>query len=169
MSDTTEGLITELQKRVRERRAAGDYPAGLETQLQEEFKNVLETTHRGHRSINHLEARMHMVRESITRIQGVAGVKSRIPAGSLFHRVIRILVRRHVSQLANETRIALKRIESVLEEFETLIKQQQSNDERLLNQTLSGVLDKLAVVDTLSEMVVELESRVYRDGDEEKN
>ena len=169
MSDTTEGLITELQKRVRERRAAGDYPAGLEAQLQEEFKNILETTHRGHRSINHLESRMHMVRESITRIQGVAGVKSRIPAGSLFHRVIRRLVRRHVSQLANETRIAMKRIESVLQEFETLIKQQQSNDERLLNQTLSGVLDKLAVVDTLSEMVVELESRVYRDGDEEKN
>jgi hypothetical protein len=74
-----------------------------------------------------------------------------------------------VSQLANQTRIALKQIEFVLEEFETLIKQQQSNDERLLNQTLSGVLDKLAVVDTLSEMVVELESRVYRDGDEEKN
>ena len=169
MSDTTEGLITELQKRVRERRAAGDYPLGLETQLQEEFKNVLATTHRGHRSINHLESRMHMVRESITQIKGVAGVKSRIPAGSLFHRIIRILVRRHVSQLANETRIALKRIESVLEEFETLIKQQQSNDERLLNQTLSGVLDKLAVVDTLSEMVVELESQVYRDGDEEKN
>ena len=169
MSDATEGLITELQKRVRERRAAGDYPAGLEAQLQEEFKNILETTHRGHRSINHLESRMHMVRESITRIQGVAGVKSRIPAGSLFHRVIRRLVRRHVSQLANETRIAMKRFESVLQEFETLIKQQQSNDERLLNQTLSGVLDKLAVVDTLSETVVELESRVYRDGDEEKN
>ena len=169
MTDATESLITELQKRVRERRAAGDYPLGLETQLQEEFKNVLATTHRGHRSINHLESRMHMVRESITQIKGVAGVKSRIPAGSLFHRVIRILVRRHVSQLANETRIAMKRIESVLEEFETLIKQQQSNDERLLNQTLSGVLDKLAVVDTLSEMVVELESRVYRDGDEEKN
>ena len=74
-----------------------------------------------------------------------------------------------MSQLANQTRIALKQIEFVLEEFETLIKQQQSNDERLLNQTLSGVLDKLAVVDTLSEMVVELESRVYRDGDEEKN
>ena len=169
MSDTTEGLITELQKRVRERRAAGDYPLGLEAQLQEEFKNVLETTHRGHRSINHLESRMRMVRESITQVKGVAVVKSRIPGGSLFHRFIRRLIRRHVSQLANETRIALKRIESVLQEFETLIKQQQSNDERLLNQTLSGVLDKLAVVDTLSEMVVELESRVYRDGDEEKN
>ena len=74
-----------------------------------------------------------------------------------------------MSQLAKETRNSLQRIESVLAEFETLIKQQQSNDERLLNQTLSGVLDKLAVVDTLSEMVVELESRVYRDGDEEKN
>ena len=169
MSDANESIITELQKRVRERRAAGDYPLGLEAQLQEEFKNVLETTHRGHRSINHLESRMRMVRESITQVKGVAVVKSRIPGGSLFHRFIRRLIRRHVSQLANETRIALKRIESVLQEFETLIKQQQSNDERLLNQTLSGVLDKLAVVDTLSEMVVELESRVYRDGDEEKN
>ena len=168
-SEITEGLITELQRRVQERRAAGAYPLGLEAQLQEEFKNILETTHRGHRSINHLESRMHMARESITRIQGVAGVKSRVPAGSFFHRVIRRLVRRHMSQLAKETRNALQRIESVLAEFETLIKQQQSNDERLLNQTLSGVLDKLAVVDTLSEMVVELESRVYRDGDEEKN
>jgi hypothetical protein len=77
------------------------------------------------------------------------------------------IVRRHISQLAKETREALSRVEFVLEEFETLIKQQQSQDERLLNQTLSGVLDKLAVVDTLSEIVVELESRVYRRGDEE--
>ena len=169
MSDTTEGLNTELQKRVRERRAAGDYPLGLEAQLQEEFKNILETTHRGHRSINHLETRMQLVRESIMHIQGVGGVGSRVPAGSFFHRVIRRLVRRHVSQLAKETRNSLERIISVLEEFETLIKEQQSNDKRLLNQTLSGVLDKLAVVDTLSEMVVELESRVYQDGDEEKN
>jgi hypothetical protein len=61
----------------------------------------------------------------------------------------------------------LERIEFVLQEFEMLIKQQQSNDERLLNQTLSGVLDKLAVIDTLGEMVIELESRVYRRGDEE--
>jgi hypothetical protein len=61
----------------------------------------------------------------------------------------------------------LERIEFVLQEFETLIKQQQSNDERLLNQTLSRVLDKLAVIDTLGEMVIELESRVYRRGDEE--
>jgi hypothetical protein len=63
--------------------------------------------------------------------------------------------------------VALERVEVVLKEIETLTKQQQSQDERLLNQTLSGVLDKLAVVDTLSEMVVELESRVYRRGDEE--
>lgn len=167
MSESTESLIAELQHRVAKRRAAGDYPIGLETQLQEEFRNILETTHRGHRSFDHLEARMHMVRESITRVHGVGGVESRIPAGSLFHRIIRRLVRRHVSQLAKEARISLERIEMVLQEFETLIKQQQSQDERLLNQTLSGVLDKLAVVDTLSEMVVELESRVYRRGDEE--
>ena len=168
-NSSADGLILELQKRVRERRAAGDYPLGLEAQLEEEFKNILETTHRGHRSINHLEVRMHMLRESISHIHGMGGVKSRIPAGSFFHRIIRRLVRRHISQLAKETREALSRVEFVLEEFETLIKQQQSQDERLLNQTLSGVLDKLAVVDTLSEIVVELESRVYRDGDEEKN
>lgn len=169
MTVTTEGLLAELQVRVQRQRELGEYPAGLEAQLEEEFKNILETTHRGHRSINHLEARMHMLRESISHIHGMGGVKSRIPAGSLFHRIIRRLVRRHISQLAKETREALSRVEFVLEEFETLIKQQQSQDERLLNQTLSGVLDKLAVVDTLSEIVVELESRVYRDGDEEKN
>ena len=169
MTATTEGLLAELQVRVQRQRELGEYPLGLEAQLEEEFKNILETTHRGHRSINHLEARMHMLRESISHIHGMGGVKSRIPAGSLFHRIIRRLVRRHISQLARETREALSRVEFVLEEFETLIKQQQSQDERLLNQTLSGVLDKLAVVDTLSEIVVELESRVYRDGDEEKN
>jgi len=169
MSESTESLIAELQRRVEERRALGDYPVGLEAQLEQEFKNILETTHRGHRSFGHLEARMHNVRESITRIHGMGGVESRIPAGSLFHRIIRRLVRRHISQLAKETREALSRVEFVLEEFETLIKQQQSQDERLLNQTLSGVLDKLAVVGTLSEIVVELESQVYRRGDEEKD
>jgi hypothetical protein len=167
MSESTESLIAELQRRVEERRAVGDYPVGLEVQLEQEFKNILETTHRGHRNFGHLEARMHMVRESITRIHGMGGVDSKVPGGSLFHRIIRRLVRRHVSQLAKETRISLERIEFVLQEFETLIKQQQSNDERLLNQTLSSVLDKLAVIDTLGEMVIELESRVYRRGDEE--
>jgi len=167
MSESTESLIAELQRRVEERRAVGDYPVGLEAQLEQEFKNILETTHRGHRSFGHLEVRMHNVRESITRIHGMGGVDSKVPGGSLFHRIIRRLVRRHVSQLAKETRISLERIEIVLQEFETLIKQQQSNDERLLNQTLSSVLDKLAVIDTLGEMVIELESRVYRRGDEE--
>lgn len=151
----------ELQQRIAARRQAGDYPPGLEAQLESEFRNILETTYRGTRGLDHLEARMNMLREAMAQISGAGGpAKSRIPMGSFIHRLARRIIRRHTSALASETKAVFGRVEFVLHEVEYLFKTQRAHDERLLNEVLSSMLDRLATIDSLLETVILLESRV---------
>jgi hypothetical protein len=54
--------------------------------------------------------------------------------------------------------MSFDRVEFVLHEVEYLFKVQRSHDERLLNEVLSSMLDRLATIDALVEAVIRLES-----------
>ncbi len=159
MALSIDEIQRQLQQRISTRRQAGDYPPGLEEQLEAEFRNILETTYRGTRGLDHLEARMNMLREAMAEIRGLGGpATSRVPFGGLVHRFARRIVRRHTAALAAETKMSFDRVEFVLHEVEYLFKVQRSHDERLLNEVLSSMLDRLATIDALVEAVIRLES-----------
>jgi hypothetical protein len=156
-----EEIQRQLQQRINTRRQTGDYPPGLEEQLEAEFRDILETTYRGTRGLDHLEARMNMLREAMAQIRGLGGpATSRVPLGGLFHRFTRRIIRRHTTALAAETRASFDRVEFVLHEIEFLLKAQRSHDERLLNEVLSSMLDRLATIDALVEAVIRIESNI---------
>lgn len=165
-----EEIQRQLQERIDASRQSGAYPLGLEAQLEAEFKNILETTYRGSRGLDHLEARMNMLRVAMASIAGVGGpVDSRVPGGRFVHRFMRRLMRRHTAALAQETKHAFDRVEFVLHEIEYLMKIQRSHDERLLNEVLTSVLDRLAVIDALVESVVFLESKLKNEPPEHED
>jgi hypothetical protein len=62
--------------------------------------------------------------------------------------------------LAAETKASFDRVEFVLHEVEYLFKMQRSHDERLLNEVLSSMLDRLATIDALVETVIRLETHL---------
>jgi hypothetical protein len=165
VSVSIDEIQRELLQRIAARRKAGDYPPGLEEQLESEFRNILETTYRGTHGLDHLEARMNMLREAIAEVRGLGGpATSRVPLGGLVHRLVRRVVRRHTAALAAETKASFDRVEFVLHEVEYLFKMQRSHDERLLNEVLSSMLDRLVTIDALVEAVIRLESSlVVRD------
>ena len=161
MALSIEEIQHQLQQRISARRQAGDYPPGLEEQLEAEFRNILETTYRGTHGLEHLEARMNMLREAVAEIRGLGGpATSRLPLGSMVHRFVRRFVRRHTTALAAETKASFDRVEFVLHEVEYLFKMQRSHDERLLNEVLSSMLDRLATIDALVEAVIRIESNI---------
>lgn len=161
-----EQIIEELKRRVIERRAAGDYPVGLEAELEAEFKAILALTHRGRDQIEVLRDKTEALSMSIKRVTGVSPTKSRLPGGQAVHRVISKLTRRQVAGLADQFRQALADVESILASIVDQLEEQRLSDDRQMNKLANSVLDRIVVVDQLAVMVVELERRLNEQNDQ---
>jgi hypothetical protein len=163
MSSSVDEIVKVLQDRVAERRAAGDYPFGLEAELEAEFNAILEMTHRGRDHITALDASLIRLRELNSRVSGSTPVDSRIPGGKLFHRMAERLVRRQVRGVANQVRDSQDETLRLLEQIVRQLEEQRLSDERLMNKMANSIMDRIAVVDQLAVSVVELERRLRLD------
>ena len=162
-ASTNDELVDELKRRVFERRVAGDYPVGLEQQLESHFDHMLHSLHGDEASTETLREAIESVGEAIGAIGQVeVATTSRAPGGSALHRTAAQLVRRHVQQVESELAMVAVAVREALDESARLIEVTRLADERELSGVLAMVLDRLAVVDHLSEMVIDIEDRLVR-------
>jgi hypothetical protein len=155
-----EQIVDELKRRVAERRAAGDYPIGLEAELESEFKAILAITHRGTDQIKVLRDRIELIEGSLKKVSGRTPNRSRFPGGRIFHRAIAKVTRRQVVGLASQTRDALHEVLAMLVSVVDQLEDQRLSDERAMNKLANAVLDRIVVVDQLAAAVVDLERRL---------
>ena len=153
-------LISGLKQRVEERRQSGDYPLGLEEQLEAEFKIIMAAVRRDEIDTSELGRRVKSVEHANAAIHSSAESASRLPGGSLVHRVVGRMVRRHTSALEVSTRALGIEVARALHEVHHMIDVQREADERQLHDILGSVMDRLAVIDHLAASVVRLEARV---------
>lgn len=155
-----ESVLAEMRDRVKARRASGEYPPGLETQLEAEFDAILRSVRRDEVTTEELSSRIVAVGHWIAAVSGDADVDSRVPGGTAFHRSVSRIVRRHTNQLADSVRAMGLSVHHALEEVVRVLDAQRSADERQLNEVVGSVFDRLAVLDHLVEAVGELERRM---------
>lgn len=160
MTPSNQDLQNELKLRVLRKRQSGDYPIGLEQQLEAEFRAILEVTHRGTHDLTHLRSTLADLNSLIPKIRTAGEASSRVPGGSIVHRMFRRLLRRHTTATIQDLKKILTRIDEAFVELNKAIEAQRRHDERILNDVLGGVLDRLAVVDSLALVVPELERRL---------
>lgn len=157
---TVQEIVAELQEQVAQRRIAGDYPVGLESELEAEFDAILEMTHRGQDKVESMRALLVSLSASVSSVSGHTPTKSRIPGGRLLHRLSERVSRRQVRGLAGQTRQAhestIRVLADIIDQFEV----QRLSDERLMNRLANSILDRVVVIDQLATLVVELERRV---------
>jgi len=153
-------IMTTLQRRVAERRANGDYPPGLERQLEAEFEAIMRSVHRHEVGTEQLAALITGVERSVDAVDGAADSSSRIPGGGAVHATAARLVQRHTGRLADTVRALGTDIGSALHEIQRLLDQQRVADERQLRQVVHSLFDRIAVLDHLAETVLALEQRV---------
>lgn len=155
-----EKLLSEIREQVRVRRIAGDYPPGLEQQLEAEFRGIINRERRDSTTVREqLIEHSNKTTEAFERISGVTPIQSRFPGGSLFHRAIRKVTARQTRGLANQIREATSELANLVNLIVDLQLAQEEADRRLVIHLSKSVIDRLAVVDHLAIVVRELERR----------
>lgn len=154
-------LVDKLQERVATRRAMGDYPPGLEEQLEAEFKLIMDAVHRPEINTGDLEQRIAAVTDATLALGSPPGLDSRLPGGRSMHKTAGRVVERHTSVLTEHVRTLGRDIVGALQEVRRLIEMQNEADERQLYEVVSAVLDRVAVIDHLADAVLNLERRVH--------
>jgi hypothetical protein len=153
-------LLAELERRVDERRRAGQYPEGMERQLEAQFDAMLRAIRRTELDTSTLATLTDEVGRSAEHIGDAPDLESRLPGGSAVHALIGRAVSRHTEGVAASTRVFGDDVRRSLLETRRLIEAQRTADERQLLEVLAGVLDRLAVLDHLVEITRSLESRL---------
>jgi len=155
-----EELVTGLQNRVESRRQSGDYPLGLEEQLEAEFAIIMAAVRRDEVNTAELGRRLAGVERSAQAIRAGGETSSSVPGGSLIHKVAGRLVGRHTGQLAEAVRSLGGEISGSLHEIHHLIDLQQRADERQLHDVVGSLMDRVAVIDHVADAIARLEARV---------
>lgn len=153
-------ILNEIRESVRLRRIAGDYPAGLENQLEQEFESIMKSTNRTF-SID-IEAREHL--EEVNRafdrlLERYEDQKKIYEENSVAKKKDSLaldpwgFVAPEIIEISHHVLAALRLL------TDNAVRQQDA-DERLVKELSQHVLDRLAVVDHLAIIVQELESRI---------
>lgn len=153
-------IVASLVAGIAARRADGEYPAGLEEELEAEFVEIMRAVHRDEVGTRELRERLERVAASIGRVRADPPVDSRVPGGSAVHATVARLVSRHTNTLADGVRAMGAEMAHALHEVVRLFEVQREADERQLNEVVSGLIDRLAILDHLADAVVDLERRV---------
>jgi hypothetical protein len=158
-----EQIMDGIQDTISRRRAAGEYPAGLETELEAEFASILALTHRGEADrADALERLLQEVRMHAPHVSGLTATSSRIPLVNLLHKVVRRLVARQTRGLAAQQRAVNEQVIAMLELLVDDARSREDADRRMVAKLSKHVLDRVAVVDHLYFIVAELETRLRK-------
>jgi hypothetical protein len=156
MIDEVDDMLAEVQRTIATRRANGDYPIGLEAQLEGTVKSVHQTAP----STARVAVQVAKIRDAVTDIEGTSQPTSRVPGGTTLHSAAARVIGRHTDQLAHHLRVVGETSASALEALQEVVEAQQLADARQLTDVLAGVLDRLAMVDELTNRVSAIESQL---------
>jgi hypothetical protein len=158
-----EQMMAGIQDTIARRRAAGEYPAGLETELEAEFASILALTHRGEADrADALERLLQEVRMHAPHVSGLTATSSRIPLVNLLHKVVRRLIARQTRGLAAQQRAVNEQVIAMLEYLVDDARSREDADRRMVAKLSKHVLDRVAVVDHLYFIVAELETKLRK-------
>ena len=153
-------IVDTLQARVADRRAMGDYPPGLEEQLEAEFEQMMKAVHRHELGTGPLAHRVTVVQAATDAIGARPEMASRVPLGGAVHAAAAKLVVRHTNELSDTVRRLGTDTVIAFQEVVRLFEANREADERQLEEVISSLIDRLAVVDHLTDAVLRLEARV---------
>jgi hypothetical protein len=155
-----DSLLDRIQERVRARRASGEYPIGLEAQLEAEFDAILRAVTRPEVDTAALADRVSAVGQHAHAVASSPPMDSRLPGGSLVHAAAARVVQRHTNQLVDGVRALGASVHDALAEVVRVLDAQRDADQRQLKEVVGAVFDRLATLDHLVEAVAELEARL---------
>jgi len=136
-----DAVLGQIRQRADERRRSGEYPPGLEHDLDVHFRHIVE--HRPVRDLDSLHKAMADFEAGLTFDLGSIPTGSRMPGGDVLHRTVSKLISRQAGWLAQQLQDFAEAVRVVLwKMIETLESPTHVHAE--LTAELDAVLDRLA-------------------------
>lgn len=157
---TSAEIISELERRVAQRRQEGKYPPGLEAQLEAEFKAITDLVHKGTDSLPQMKQLLESTRAQLDALDAVLVPRSHFPPKPPLMRAWNRLSGRRRRAVVQNLRFTLETNVKMLEMVHDQLRQQRDYDVRQLNQLTHAMNDRLMMIDVLAEAVLELEHKV---------
>ena len=152
----TEKVLSEIKRRVHERRQEGRYPAALEEQLSAEFDAIISVMHRGDDTIQQISELLGVLESELNMYVSDTSNNSDVHKNKKFRRVSKYSPNVPSVEVFQIIVKSLRLIEKQLI-------QQKETDSRVLKQIEHAVMDRILMVDVLAEAVLELERKVGPD------
>lgn len=153
-------IVRDLQSEVARRRRSGDYPQGLEHQMETAFAQLMLATDRHEIDTDRLAMLVEGVAAATAAVGGQPGTSSRVPGGNQIHAATSRLVSRHTTHLADHVRELGHAVHAALQEAKRLADAQQAADQRQLVDIIADVYDRLAVLDSIVDALRDLDDRL---------
>jgi SAM-dependent methyltransferase len=156
-------VIAQLRARVEERRRAGDYPPGMEDDLDRHFRRV--AAHRALPDHLPLEERLRQL-SGVSLDRGAINVDSELPGGTALHRLVAKAVGRQTEGVLDQVRQFADAVRSAFEAVLAALEDPYGHTHGDLVDQLDAVLERLAGFERGSDggsaMVGDLRRRVER-------
>ena len=159
---STEELLAQLRARVEERRRRGDYPAGLEQDLESHFRRIV--AHGRAQDLESVRSSLQGMDASMRFTRGRIPPESRYPGGTLVHRSVGKVVARQTQGVLDQVGAFAEVVRETFEALLDVLETPGTHVHADLVEQLDGALERLAVFErTPGEprvAVAELERRV---------
>lgn len=141
---STDELVAELRRRVEERRNAGDYPDGLEDELDSRFRRIAS------QQVGDIEA----VRVSLLHLESTLGfavaripTQSEQPGGELAHKVMRKAFGRQTQGIIEQVRPFAEAVRDALRALAAVLETPGTHEHADLEGRLETVLERMAALE----------------------
>lgn len=155
-------ITQEIQDEVAYRRSVGDYPVGLEEQLEKYFADMMRSLHERDLATKPMAEALLALNHRLDTFSINISTSSRVPGLNLIHKIFGKLNRRHSQNMADQIQSIGHCMMTIHQEFITLVNQIYEHDTRDSSRVLSSISDQLAVVDHLAHRSVEFETRLRK-------
>ena len=157
-----EEIVREIKGEVADRRSVGDYPIGLEQQLEKYFSDMMRSLHERDLATKPMLEAIEKLQSAMDSFTIAIPRSSKVPGVALVHSLFARLNHRHAQNLADQVQRIGDLVITIQQEFIGLANQIYEHDARDSSRVLSSVGDQLAVVDHLAHLSVEFETRIRK-------
>jgi SAM-dependent methyltransferase len=141
-SDTPiDDLIARLRERVNERRESGDYPEGLEEQLEEHFHRIV--FHRMKSQVDQLQADVDAIDSHMDFSLSGVGHDSGMPGGEMLHKALNKAMVRYTDAMQNQLREYAEAIRRAIRTLAAAIQDPNTHTHGDLIGHLDAILERL--------------------------
>lgn len=154
-------ILRGVNERIADLRLKGHYPVGLEQELEAEFRSIMALTRLTEAGrLGQVSTLLAEAEEALHQVRMPPNSSSRFILGGLIHRLINRLVGRPVHDMTSRVHALTEPLLKSLNLLRAELESRDGVEDHVANALSKHVVERVAVIEHLAIIAVDLESRI---------